>query len=375
MKKWVWIVIIVVVLIVAAAAWIIGTAVWMTKPNADYMLKFVKKHPKKASFTFVRNGEILAQSEANRAMPLASTVKIIVAIEYAKQAAAGLIKPDEPVKLKELEKYYLPDFDGGAHPSWLSYMESKQLVKDGAVPLEEVAKGMIVFSSNANTEYLMEKLGLANINRNIGELGMKQHEPLYPFVSSLLIPYELMQSYTGLNQQEAIAKAKIELIAMPAEQFRAKAADIHEKLKQDGNGAYKRKAIIVDWYDSKLDLMNSDKLIAASTADYASLLAKMNGRSYFAPAVQKHLETVMEGLMQNPANQEKFEHAGSKGGSTAYVLTQAIYATDKEGNQMEMAIFFNDLDEVQMEKLTASLNEFGKKLLTDAHSATKQLQV
>ncbi|CAK4834030.1 unnamed protein product [Aphanomyces euteiches] len=304
-------------------------------------------------------------------MPLASTVKIMVAIEYAKQAAEGVITPDESVKLKELEPYYLPNLDGGAHPSWLSYIESKQLVKDGAVALEEVAKGMIVFSSNANTEYLMERLGLSNINQNIEELGLKHHEPLYPFVSSLLIPYELMQSYVGLDPKDQRAKAKKELLNMPVEVFRAKALNIHEKLKQDVDGTYKRRVNIEEWYDGKLDRMNSDKLIAASTDDYAGLLAKINGRNFYAPAVQKHLETVMEGMMQNPANQQKLEHAGLKGGSTSYVLTQALYATDKEDNQTELAIFFNDVDEVQMEKLTSSLNEFGKKVLTDVEFRDK----
>ncbi|MCR8632845.1 hypothetical protein [Paenibacillus radicis (ex Xue et al. 2023)] len=75
--------------------------------------------------------------------------------------------------------------------------------------------------------------------------------------------------------------------------------------------------------------------------------------------------------MQNPANRLWLEHAGSKGGSTAFVLTQAIYATDKEGNRTELAIFFNDLDEMQMEKLSSSLNVFGQKLLQDAEFRDK----
>ncbi|MNI09803.1 hypothetical protein D3C73_628890 [compost metagenome] len=217
----------------------------------------------------------------------------------------------------------------------------------------------------------MEKLGLANINQNINELGLKHHELLYPTVSSLLIPYELMNSYSGLERKEALAKAKTELADMPIEVLREKAAVIHGKLMQDRDGAYKRQADIGDWYDGELDRMNSDKLIAASTAEYTSLLAKMNGRKHFAPTVQKHLETVMEGLMENPANQLWLKHAGRKGGSTSYVLTEAIYATDKEGNRTELAIFFNDLDELQMTKLTASLNAFEIELLKNAEFSAK----
>lgn len=45
--------------------------------------------------------------------------KIVIAIEYAKQVAEGKIRKDEKISLKELEKYYVKNTDGGAHPAWL----------------------------------------------------------------------------------------------------------------------------------------------------------------------------------------------------------------------------------------------------------------
>ena len=41
--------------------------------------------------------------------------KIVIAIEYAKQVAEGKIRKDEKISLKELEKYYVKNTDGGAH--------------------------------------------------------------------------------------------------------------------------------------------------------------------------------------------------------------------------------------------------------------------
>ena len=64
----------------------------------------------------------------------------------------------------------------------------KEKITEGAVSLEEVAKGMVKFSSNASTEYLMEVLGLDNINRNLQSLALPAHQPLFPIVSSLYIP-------------------------------------------------------------------------------------------------------------------------------------------------------------------------------------------
>lgn len=69
--------------------------------------------------------------------------------------------------------------------------------------LEEVAKGMIRFSSNANAGYLQDKLGLERIHGTIAELGLPHHEPLFPLDGELLAPYELMKRYSGLDENEA----------------------------------------------------------------------------------------------------------------------------------------------------------------------------
>ncbi|NGQ95757.1 serine hydrolase [Brevibacillus sp. SYP-B805] len=230
---------------------------------------------------------------------------------------------------------------------------------------------MIVFSSNANTEYLMERLGLDNINRNLSELGLSLHEPLYPFVSSLLIPYELMRKYPDMPIKEAAKKAKDELSKMTREEFRQHAFAIHMKLRNDQDGRYKQASNLRAWYDSDFDQMNSNYFIASTTKDYVSILQKMNSRTFFESSVQKHLNVVMEGIMQNPANQSWLEHAGRKGGSTAYVLTEAMYATDKQGNQTELAMFFHRLSPTELTKLSSAINAFELKLLRDSEFRRK----
>ena len=64
----------------------------------------------------MRNGNVTVDLRSDRKMPLASTVKIIVAIEFSEQAAAGKINPQEAVPLADLDRFYLTDTDGGAHP-------------------------------------------------------------------------------------------------------------------------------------------------------------------------------------------------------------------------------------------------------------------
>jgi D-alanyl-D-alanine carboxypeptidase len=68
--------------------------------------------------------------------------------------------------------------------------------------------------------------------------------------------------------------------------------------------------------------------------------------------------------MENPANREWLEHSGMKGGSTAFVLTKSLYATDKKGNKMALAYFFDDLGMLESTKLKMSMNEFELQILT-----------
>ncbi|MFH4258814.1 hypothetical protein WAJ21_20580, partial [Acinetobacter baumannii] len=87
-------------------------------------------------------------------------MKLIVALEYTKQVTEGKIDSSSFVSINDVNRYYVPNTDGGAQDRWQKYLEKTGKITEGAVSLEEVAKGMVKFSSNANAEYLMELLGL-----------------------------------------------------------------------------------------------------------------------------------------------------------------------------------------------------------------------
>ncbi|RWR08963.1 hypothetical protein [Siminovitchia fortis] len=67
------------------------------------------------------------------------------------------------------------------------------------------------------------------------------------------------------------------------------------------------------------------------------------------------------------------DQAASKnvGGSTAFVLTNAMYAEDKKGNRTEFAFFANDLGMIEQMQLTRKLNSFQLKILTDPSFRSK----
>ena len=321
-----------------------AVGVYYFLPDENKVLEFIEEHPAQTALHLVYNDEVLASQNANKMMPLASTVKTVIAIEYAHQAASGQLDPDRKVSLAELDRYYVPMTDGGAHQAWLT--NSKKEIQNDSIPLRLVAKGMIQFSSNANTEWLLEKLGIEHVNQRLDSLGVKQHTPLYYFVSALFVGKELFPEQEG----DDLVKA---LRALSDSEYRSATEKIHQKLKQDTT--YKK-----EFGDLSMAVQKvwSDRLPASTVKEYASMMQKLNSRAYFSKEVQLYLNEVMETIMENPANQNWLKHSGMKGGSTPFVLTKALYATDLEGNRLEMVYFLNELNLMQMSSLQLSMNQF-----------------
>ncbi|MFD1739733.1 serine hydrolase [Bacillus salitolerans] len=288
----------------------------------------------------------------------ASTVKIIVAIEDARQASEGIINPNETVSTKELNTFFIPKTDGGAHEGWIKHLTNSGIDLQH-IPLSEVAKGMISYSSNANTEYLMSLLGLDHIEHLLQSLHVANHDSLYPIVSALFIP-EHLKKERNLSKKELVAV----LNRMEMEEYRRLAIDIHNSWLKQPLTEQEKKLLLKD-LNMDIQRIWSDRLPGATAQDYVSIMRKLNNKSYFEQRVYDYLDPVMEQLMENPSNRQWLVHAGQKGGSTAFVLTNSMYATDKEGNETELAFFSNDLTSFEQAKLSKNLHGFQLKFLTD----------
>ncbi len=316
--------------------------------EGDYVANFIAKNPDKSALYWIRNDSLVAEKNPDRKMPLASTVKIIIAIEFAEQVSSGKINPQEKVPLSELSRFYIADTDGGAHPAWLKQMKEKNLVADGTASLLEIAKGMIRHSSNANTEYLMWRLGLAPINAELTELGLTKHDSLYPFVSALYVCSE-ENSAKGLK-------------LMGMDMYKKKALQYFEVLKMDTTIKEKFNRAQVT---ASVQRVWSDRLPGSTVREYDGILQKIQNRTYFDSTTQQTLEKIMEWPMEAfDSNRKKYQHLGAKGGSTAFVLTYALYATDKNGDRTRLTFFFDDLTTVESTFLQSMLSGFQQKVLS-----------
>lgn len=354
------------VLFILGVMMAIGVWVFQKKMNKDdpeYLVQFIQEHAgtEKVSLSINFNDQKWVEVNGKKQLPLASTVKIIIAIEYAQQAAEGKIDPSHEVRLEELDTFYIPQLDG-AHDAWIAQLsKGKETEK---VPLSEIVNGMIAYSSNANTDYLMEVLGLENINQVPESLGMLNHQAIYPVVSALFIPSELMHE-KGLTKQETLEALK----SMDLSEYRQRAIDIHNKLHShpltNQEKEQKRKLLNMDVQKNW-----SDRLPGSTTEDYVRMMDILNCKDHFNENIHKYLDPVMEKLMENPNNRKFLVHAGQKGGSTAFIVTIAMYATDTDGNKTELAFFSNDLNLLEQAKLSRKLNGFQLKFLTNAEFRT-----
>jgi len=320
-------------------------------PKESKVLKLINDNPEKCALKLVRNDTIIAELNPQKPMSLASTMKVIIAIEYACQASNGMLNPDEEVGLLDLNRYYVARSDGGAHPAWLKSIREE--TQNDSISIREIASGMIRYSSNANTEWLCDKLGLVNINNQLNKLGVKSHEDIFYPVSSLFIGDEEFPDLQDEELETAVTE-------MSQEEYRESANRIHSKMKADTNYIKRERN-----KEIRMQKIRSNKLPKSTVEDYVKIMKKINSRTHFTPSEQAYLDEIMEYLLKNPANKKWLKHAGKKGGSTAIVLTSAIYATDLKGNTTELAYFFEDLSQREMRRLKLNKNQFELKILTN----------
>ncbi len=326
---------------------------------ADSLLDFIIKNNNRSSFYLQKNDSVIVRINENKLMPLGSTVNIIIAVEFAKQAAYKVFSLNSAISLADLNKYYIKNTDGDAHPNWINYENSIGNIKSESVRLLDVARGIIMFNSNANAEYLMDLLGFGNIQSDIRMFGLKQHTPVYPLVSSLLL-YQ-----NGNISANRLVK---EIQKMEDAEYYKAIYSIHTALQVDER--YKLNFRARD-FTPKLQKLWNDRLPASTTKEYVRICRIINNRLILNEETYNVLGKLLETTMETPANNLWLKHLGAKGSSTATILTKALYATLLDGTKIEMAYFLNNLTINENKKLQSWMHDFELKILKDENFRKK----
>jgi D-alanyl-D-alanine carboxypeptidase len=315
--------------------------------GADSMAAFIAANKSRASVYVLKDDAIVCRQNEDLPMPLASTVKILVAIEFAKQCGSNVLDENQWIPIKDLDKFYLPLTDGDAHPNWLNYAKTKKQIVNDSVQLMNVAKGMIMFSSNANTEYLMSLTGFDNVKSNISLFGLKNHTAVFPVVSSLFI----FQNPKKMKEDKIIKAIN----TLTEEQYCKTTFGIHKALANDTLLKSKFRP-----QDLTLPMQKvwSDRLTAAPAKTYALLCNTLNRRKFLDENTYGILTEILEFILESEQNRKIYKQFGFKNGSTNWVLTEAFYATLQTGEKIEAAYFFNNLTADEQTKLQDWMNDF-----------------
>jgi hypothetical protein len=294
---------------------------------------------------------------ADEAYPLASTFKIVLLAAYAREVAAGRLDAGEAVPLGDLETWYLPETDGGAHPEFLNSLgEGRETAS-----LDEVVDGMIVYSSNAATDYIHARLENVDFDALYQRLGLEHTTQ----------PVSILGLYLAMNNHEQGA-AKIN--GFTPETLLA--------AREKYEGAFLSEPA---WRQAELDFVANTNNFAplnvqkwflgiygmgGSARDMAKVMLAAYG---YSDALNPEAQAIMRRHLEwplrvYPENAQDFKILATKSGAWPAILTSAWYAEPQNGEPRVLVVLYANMRDDYWNTWLASFShqEFEASILKDA---------
>lgn len=313
------------------------------KNNKYDLLNYFEKNKDKLSITLKEDGQDTVALNSEKEFPLASTLKIIIAYNFVKSVTNNKISINDNVELSKVDKFYIPNTDGGAHPNW-----KKSLNSSTEASLLEIAKGMMQFSSNACTDYLINKIGMDVINQSIEALKLNHDKIAY------LTPPILIPGY--LSERRSVAINKLE--AMDKQSYQELSQVIFEKMKTNETAGLEE--IASKMLNQKMQLLLTNKTASSTTKQYADLMFRL-GKELLT---HKEKKIFSEILIGKGSKDEGDDYFWFKGGSTMFVLTSALYKESKN-TTVSVSLFIKDDTGGELYWIRNILSDFVKSIATD----------
>ncbi|WP_353853981.1 serine hydrolase [Bacillus sp. Bos-x628] len=295
------------------------------KKTKEDLLKYVEKNKENLSVTIIENEHVVLAWNADRKTPLASTVKLLVLFHFVKAVSKGDLNLDEMVELSELERFYIDRTDGGAHKYWL---EVNKFSKNAT--LLDVAKGMMQYSSNACTDYLIERIGLKKINDRMTCAGLTEHDELIP-----LTPKLLWSAYVSNHRRDALKQ----MSGVSDEQYKTLMNEIFAIMKNDPERkmALEEKMKKKNLLSFHIQSLLAQKLTKSTTNQYAHFMKRLND-DLLTEEEKRLFSQIVLGETVKAESDHSFWY---KGGATLFGFTSALYRrTDTKS--ISISLFIND---------------------------------
>ncbi|MBY6276037.1 serine hydrolase [Symbiobacterium thermophilum] len=301
------------------------------KRTKEDIIKFIEAKPQNCAMTVIRNGETIIDLNGEKLIPLASTVKMIYAIAFVKAVKEKWIDPNEKVPIESVDVFYFENTDENAHKSW-KWEEGIEY----EVTLKEIAQGMMKYSSNACTDYMYLRLGCERIAQVMKDFSVHPHTDIYPVNSAMLIPAYFYQA--SQMKRKEIAKT---IKDMDDQHYCELVQEMFQKIVNNEAKSLVHSLQIASDMDIQRELIK--KLPASSSRSYAELMYRL-GESDVLSAEEKELLYEIMGWKDFKATGERLWY---KGGSTAFVLTSALFKSDNT-ESLAFSFFIEDMSRLNI---------------------------
>ncbi|MBN2005760.1 MAG: serine hydrolase [Anaerolineae bacterium] len=344
MLNWVlWIALSVVGIAVIAAAVFLNQANQRKRELAEY----IRANPDSAAvvaYTVDAQGNPVNDGSevfynADTPLVLASTMKSVILAAYEDAVERNELDPNERIPIADLEKYYLPRTDGGAHTAGLAALklavDADGFAQDqtATITLDDIAGIMIHNSGNAETDYLMARLGAERIAATVSAAGLEHHTPFHTLLGITLVMFNHEGALTDAAQRQAL----INEVALGDFTTLEKLADLY--LHDSGWRAAQIAYMKSEAFTAAAAEMGWDGQVASSlllpkgtAREYAHLMAQIAGGQLISPAVSARIQQKLESTPADDPMRLLFHRRyGAKDGVTGGVLTLVSYAIPKKG--------------------------------------------
>ncbi|MCY7680357.1 class A beta-lactamase-related serine hydrolase [Bacillus pumilus] len=316
------VVIVAVILYVVVQIWLYKREMNKTKED---LLTFVTKNKKDVSATMIENEDVVLDWNGDQKTPLASTVKLMVLLHFVKTVSSGDIKLDEKVALSDIEKFFIDRTDGGAHTYWLEVNDFSE-----HATLLDVAKGMMQFSSNACTDYLIDLLDLERINDQMKQAGLTEHDELMP-----LTPMLLWSAYVSDRRRDAYKK----MSGVSEEQYKSLMNEIFNIMKNDPKHKKAleekmKKKNLLSW---RIQSLLTQKMTKSTTNEYTHFMKRLHDELLTTEEKSLFSQIVLGETLKKETDQ----YFWYKGGATLFVFTGALYRKT-DTSSISISFFIND---------------------------------
>lgn len=254
--------IVITVVVILLTMMAILASIYYYKTSTYCFKNYLLKNPDKFSLLVSINNETTISHNSEKPFVLASTMKLIVLLEYAIQLNQKLINENEKIYQKDLDVFFIPELDK-AHESWRKTLKLKN-----DILLKDIVDGMILYSSNTCTDYLIDKLSIEKINDRIDTLNLFYHDK-FMYISALYF-----MDHTTINDLDYPEFLKIQ-------------KDIVSQLKES---KLDKTFENVD-FDSKIEILLK-KAPKSTTKDYNEILKQIIENKYSSEVSEKIMKTM-----------------------------------------------------------------------------------